>query len=286
MNPPNAPDLHESPLPRRQSYFNGERLVYVPRGPLGAWVEGIRIGDPPARLDAPASRRIVPDRCAHLIYYRFAAPGVLAGRRVPGGTSGLVWVGPRSVFKDIERRGRALTLIVTLKPGAAWDLIRLPMNEVADRGLPASDVLPSGVERLLERLDRVRTPASMIPIIAEELQHMRPRRNGDPMVREAVRRLTRRREPIRLRDLCRELGVGERRLREHFGRQVGLAPKRFARIRRLERIFEQLPPAATRTWSRMASEAGYADHAHMIREFNQLLGESPSRFAERLAPSA
>jgi AraC-like DNA-binding protein len=273
-------------IERKRTSFNGERLVFEPGPPLASWVDGIRIGDAPEPADQPAPRRIVPDRSAHLIYYRFSAPGVLAGRAVPAGASGLSWVGPRSVFKDIERRGRAMTVIVSLQPGAGAGLVRHPVREIADVGVLAGEVLCDDVSRLVDRLDAAATTTAMIPIIADELGQLTERVQLDPLIGEAVRRIQASRVPLRLAALARDLGVGERSLRERFGRSVGLTPMRFARITRMNRVFDRMPCGPDGSWSRIAHEAGYADHSHMVRDFNALLGESPARFAARLENTA
>jgi AraC-like DNA-binding protein len=62
-----------------------------------------------------------------------------------------------------------------------------------------------------------------------------------------------------------------------------MSPKRFHRICRLHRALSlALPaPAEPGRWSRAAATAGYADHAHLVRDCRALLGEPPSAFAAR-----
>ncbi len=234
------------------------------------------------RLPAASSRIEAPTSST----YRFSAPGQLVGRAVSAGTSGLAYIGPRSVFKDIERRGRAMTVIVSLRPGAAAGLLRHPVCEIVDVAVLANEVLCEDVARLVDRLDGAPPTTAMIPIITHELASLSKRVRFDPFVQEAIRRIQMFRNGPCLRDLANDLGVGERRLRERFSQTVGLSPKRFARITRMERVFDHLPRQSDRTWSRIAHEAGYADHSHMIRDFSELLGESPTRFAARLRQTA
>jgi AraC-like DNA-binding protein len=60
-------------------------------------------------------------------------------------------------------------------------------------------------------------------------------------------------------------------------RTVGLAPKRFARVRRFQRWCAPRRPRSRRTdWSRLAAETGYHDQAHLIHDFRDLSGLTPA----------
>lgn len=102
----------------------------------------------------------------------------------------------------------------------------------------------------------------------------------DPTVRAAVVGLIASRGDVSIGELAREVGASPRQLERRFGDAVGLSPKRFARIRRLRAAMSEALAARPRTWSAVAAELGYADQAHLVREFVQLTGQSPSAVAE------
>jgi transcriptional regulator GlxA family with amidase domain len=82
--------------------------------------------------------------------------------------------------------------------------------------------------------------------------------------------------------VARAQGLGSTRLERIFLRQVGLTPKHVARIARLQRALGAAsPPVAL---ADLAGRAGYADQAHLTRDFAQLIGRPPGAFfAERFA---
>jgi AraC-like DNA-binding protein len=84
-----------------------------------------------------------------------------------------------------------------------------------------------------------------------------------------------RRGALRVRHLERELEIGERRLERLFRERVGVPPKLFARIVRFRAAFGQL--AQGQPQAAVALDGGYADQAHMLREFREFAGTSPSR---------
>ncbi|HEX2671619.1 MAG TPA: helix-turn-helix domain-containing protein, partial [Polyangiaceae bacterium] len=61
----------------------------------------------------------------------------------------------------------------------------------------------------------------------------------------------------------------------------GLAPKQLARIVRIRYALNLLAGAGV-PLSAAAASSAFADHAHMSREFRELLGEPPSRLGLKI----
>jgi AraC-like DNA-binding protein len=81
--------------------------------------------------------------------------------------------------------------------------------------------------------------------------------------------------------LCRELAVSRRTLERLFAEQVGLAPRTYARVRRVGAAARALERGASEragSLSELAHRLGYADHAHMTREFVRVMGVTPSGY--------
>jgi AraC-like DNA-binding protein len=75
-----------------------------------------------------------------------------------------------------------------------------------------------------------------------------------------------------------DLGVLPRTLRRRFTMQVGLGPKRFARVQRLQRVVRDLDGRAQVDWAAVAARHGYADQPHLAEEFRQLVGVTPTGY--------
>ncbi len=77
-----------------------------------------------------------------------------------------------------------------------------------------------------------------------------------------------------------------RQVERIFEDHVGLTPKLFSRIERLQsalRMSQQLPLP---DWTALAYSAGYFDQSHMVREFRLLTGETPCSSAPCSRPAA
>ena len=72
------------------------------------------------------------------------------------------------------------------------------------------------------------------------------------------------------------LGVTDRMLRRDILAWTGLSPKRLARILRFQAALSRLRSAPAAPLALLALDAGYADQAHMAREFRDLGGMPPS----------
>ena len=64
---------------------------------------------------------------------------------------------------------------------------------------------------------------------------------------------------------------------------VGIAPKLFARVMRLQRAASLLADGAAPSVA--ATQAGYADQAHFTRDASELAGVTPSGLARELSDS-
>jgi AraC-like DNA-binding protein len=76
-------------------------------------------------------------------------------------------------------------------------------------------------------------------------------------------------------ELAASLNLSQRQLRRRFAREVGLSPKEFARARRVRRAFVEALREMKSRWSQLSTEVGFADQAHLTREFREVFGVPP-----------
>lgn len=98
-----------------------------------------------------------------------------------------------------------------------------------------------------------------------------------------------REDPLRpIADVASALGVSHGHLDREFTRIVGLAPRRLARLLRVERLLAAIEVAGEVPWAQHAASLGWADQSHMIRDFKRHTGSTPSAYlaARRVIPTA
>ncbi len=106
----------------------------------------------------------------------------------------------------------------------------------------------------------------------------------DGRLGKALREVFARRGDVSIAELARRSGTHTRTLVRLFDHAVGLSPKRFARIVRLQAALRALPAGGS--WAGVALELGYCDQAHFIREVRELFGTTPREIMRLREPDA
>jgi AraC-like DNA-binding protein len=83
----------------------------------------------------------------------------------------------------------------------------------------------------------------------------------------------------RLADLSAAAGIGERALQRMFRRFAGVSPTWVLRRYRLLDAAEAVRDGQRVSWSELAAALGYADQAHLVRDFRAAIGQTPAAYA-------
>lgn len=168
---------------------------------------------------------------------------------------------------------------IRFQPSGLYGLTGLPMTGLTDQTLDLVSVFGREMQGLSERILPAADTAERIRIAEEFLLRMLARRR-DPVVyaHHAVRFIRSRGGRTTVAKVCRKMGIGERQLEREFKEKIGLSPKYFIRITRLNNAFRLHRQQPALGWAALAFESGYADQAHFIREFRAFAGETPERY--------
>ena len=179
--------------------------------------------------------------------------------------------------------GRGIVLGVMFRAGGFSPFLDGPLTSITDVRQPVAKLFGSPGEALEEVVvDALAADAVPDAIDAVE-SFFAPRAPAGPHPGEEVSRAVElaAADPamVRVADLARVVGVGERQLQRLFADHVGVNPKWV--IRRY-RLYEAADAAAAGTdvnWAGLAAELGYSDQAHLTRDFTKAFGLPPDRYA-------
>lgn len=175
----------------------------------------------------------------------------------------------------IRPPGPVGAIIVRLKPEACTVLFAEPLECFSDTKIDLGDVFDAHEVRCLEEVvSEAPTRFGRVAAVGQFLcDHICPR-EPNPMISRAAACL-RSNPSTRVHRLAADLDVSERQLLRRFRSVFGVTPKQFARCARIERVL--LERTRGSAWADIAYGCGFADQAHMINDFNAVLGAPPER---------
>lgn len=114
------------------------------------------------------------------------------------------------------------------------------------------------------------------------LDHIPQQGPVDHIVRRAIGEITSRGGDITTTDLAAMVEIGPRQLQRRFLAATGLTVKSYARVRRMRSALSHRLGQAAEPWSSTAAAAGFADQAHLTREFATMTGLAPRQVEKHL----
>ncbi|MGV0812660.1 helix-turn-helix domain-containing protein [Mycolicibacterium boenickei] len=197
--------------------------------------------------------------------------------------SGTVVCGPYTRPFDIDAREHTAMVGVHFKPGGVRAVLGVSPHELLGSHIDLDALWNDAAVDLRARICDAESVGQRFSIVESALLSRAQR--GCELTREvafAVDTLSLGNSRRSIEMLAHEVGYSHHRLIQLFTNQVGMPPKRFARLQRFRRAHEAVactpsPPH----WPTFAVAHGYADQAHMIREFRQFSGMTPAQHLRR-----
>jgi AraC-like DNA-binding protein len=211
----------------------------------------------------------------------------ISGGYAPGGPRDLssFIAGLGDTFALVESAGGANCMQANLSPLGAYRLLGLPLCELATQVVDFEDLFGRAARRLTERLHNAPGWPDRFKLLdAFFLERLGMSRPASPEVEHAWLRLKRSRGRLRVEALAADEGWSRKHLTRRFQIEVGASPKVYARILRFEHAHTLAQASPRPSWTEVALACGYADHAHLIREFRALAGLTPPELLRRTDP--
>jgi AraC-like DNA-binding protein len=177
--------------------------------------------------------------------------------------------------------GQGWTVAAMTRPGGLGAFVRGSAAEFTDRVVPLRDGIAVPEAALLRQVTGEPEEAARVAVLAAALeQALDPERAGPAAEVARIAGLAEKsREVRRLRDLCDLSGTGPRTLQRMFLHYAGVSPTWVIRRYRLLDAAEAVRDGSPVPWAELAAGLGYADQAHLIRDFRAAIGQTPAAYA-------
>ncbi|WP_187970770.1 helix-turn-helix domain-containing protein [Aquibium microcysteis] len=212
----------------------------------------------------------------------FAEPFEIALGRAPSAEDryGSFTSGLHPGFVTIRSTGGAECIQVDFTPIGAFRFFALPMRAIASRMVTLDELADGDLRdlrlRLAEEPDWERRFDRVEAFLSNRLAHG-PKPHA--AVAHAYSRILGSGGAVRIGDVARGLDWSRKHLNQRFREEIGLGPKAVARMARFNRVLALAKGDAARDWADIAAACGYADQAHLVREFRDFAGAPPTAVA-------
>jgi AraC-like DNA-binding protein len=180
-------------------------------------------------------------------------------------------------FGGARFNGHIFGFAIFLKPFASWQLFQTPPSTLANVHCDGANVLGRGTEILWERLAESPSFSKRVQVIENYLLPFAANARSRTSIMKSAHDIFRRKGTARIDDLAFHTSLSVRQYERRFAEEMGLSPKLFARITRFQMALDAKRRAPASSWLSIAHEHGYFDQMHMVRDFQNLGGDTPGQ---------
>lgn len=222
-------------------------------------------------LPEPYVSQVVPHPSVNIVFQRYAGQEPFA--EISG-------IGLGLFTRKLEGRGRVCGIqfrpggfrpFAPDTPATAWTGRRVRLPEVFPDTDPAAVLAPDDEDARVAALDAFLT--GLAP---------RPDPQAD-LAMALVDRIRTDRTIRRVTDFARAEGMSVRLLQRLFSAYVGVGPKWVILRYRIHEALERAATDHATDWAALAADLGYADQAHLVRDFTATVGVPPTAYAEAVS---
>jgi AraC-like DNA-binding protein len=261
------------------SHTHGIRLVR-PAPALEPFVRYYGAVD--ARLFGTVFVHPVHARAAPILDFEFGDEDAVL--YVPSG-GGPPIVSPRSVLVGVQTHktgelrigGTVNSFVILFQPDGLNLLFALSSEEFTNRSFDAESVLGPTIRRFHQQLADCSSFEERISVADRFFIRRAVAACARNEVTAAANQILRWAGRARIPAIADLAGLSVRQFRRKFVQQVGVSPKLFARIARFEATVDRMARSPGGSWTQVAHRFGYFDQMHMVHEFAEFTGETPTR---------
>jgi AraC-like DNA-binding protein len=199
--------------------------------------------------------------------FHYGVPFSLAGIA----QSKALYIGQMLSAVTVKPQGQTVVFGVRFTPAGAWAFLRCRQSEITGMIAPLEDINGNPGTELTRRMLEAGSSQERVSVIEHTLHSRVPAHPEalDLLANAIVN------GHVSSRDARVQMNAGERQWQRLFQERTGIGPKLLERIGRFRRAL--VLGHAGQTWAEIATQCEYSDQAHLVRDFKEFTGTSPTR---------
>ena len=255
---------------------------YKPSLHLGAYVELFWSGQFNLTQMPLLSQRVIPNGYIELIIHLTDSHCELLQGRDYETSPDYTLIGLFTQPYDVHFRETVRVFGIRFKPEGIHHVFGMPASEIH---AAFADMESFARRNFREYTNKIRVSDAVGEMIrlSEDyvLGNVNRRRLDLSYLNRAAEIIRRKKGLISMEELAGKSYISSRQLEREFKKKVGLSPKNYMRIARLNEVNRILTNGRRLLLTDVSYTCGYSDQAHFIRDFKHFTGESPKRFLKK-----
>ena len=258
-----------------------EITEYKPSPPLDSFVEFFWAGEFNTTYEPRLSQLVVPNGFVELVIHLTDHHCDLQTGSYWGQSPDYTIIGLYTRPYEVQFRSHVRTFGIRFKPEGVYNLFGIPASLFTERFEDMESVLGSHFRDYCSCLREMGDIAQKLNLtrqyLLNQLQKNYPEKTYLNRAADLIRveNFT-----SKVDELPGKVYISRRQLEREFKEKIGLTPKQYMRIARLNAINRYLQSGGDINLCSLSLEAGFADQSHLCREFKTFAGLPPAKFME------
>lgn len=168
---------------------------------------------------------------------------------------------------------------VRFHPGGAYPFIRIPLHELTDHVVTPLDIGLPIREADIDKLACAASTEQKVNVLQNLLlSRLAGWNQKNDSFLQSIALIQKYRGTIKIKEVADIFGMSIRSYQRHFKTQVGLTPKMFSRIVRIQAARQHIKKASLGSLTGVGYAASFYDQAHFIREFKSIMDLTPKEY--------
>lgn len=211
---------------------------------------------------------------------------------VPDGCMAMVFIGRREnirayicgvidEIKKITIEPDEYYIFIRFLPGIGYSLTGQHAGSITNKALPLKENVAGG-RQILSILERETQLVERIRLISKVIRVNLHSESNKYLIKYCTERILQAQGNIKVEELAAETGFTSRNIGKMFERCVGISPKLYSQIIRLQLSMMRIIEDRDMLLMDIAIDSGFFDHAHMNRMYKKLIHCSSGEFRKNL----
>jgi AraC-like DNA-binding protein len=253
--------------------------IYKPGRELQSYIHFYWILEMDAALPTISEQRIIPNACTEAMFHFGDRLCSLHPGKTPEMQPRSLISGQSTAFYDVQQTGKTGLLSIVFKPHAARLFFNIPAGELTNRNVDLEAVKGLFAKEITEKIALSRNNEARIQLVEDCLLEMLQERQlyNFRRISAAIEAINSSRGNIDVGELASLSCLSYKQFDRVFLDLVGLHPKTFMRIVRMQYVFHHKKKFSATSLTQLAYDCGYYDQAHFINDFKTLTGYTPGQ---------